>query len=258
MGEEKLTSIDKAILILKLLAEEPYEYKVADMADRLKLNRTTIYRTLEILRKNSMVILSNNRSETDTYMLGPESYHIGAKYLQNKNYFTGLNDILLEISELVRESVGIAIMDNGKIISIIEIEIHQPMKLNDIAGRYYLPNKGGYGKCLMAFQKEENIERYLDDFLRENKFEKTTPYTLTEKDEILKEYGKIRKRGYSLSIDEVGHNIVGMGIPIFGEDRQVKAALGVAFYKMDYWEKKMENTRDILLSYQEKISRIMV
>ncbi|HRZ89567.1 MAG TPA: IclR family transcriptional regulator C-terminal domain-containing protein, partial [Spirochaetia bacterium] len=144
-----------------------------------------------------------------------------------------------------------AVMDGDKIMSLIEIEVHQPMKLNDVPGRYYPPNKGNYGKVLMAYQDPEYIERTLSGRV----FEKTFYNTLTTKEELLAEYARIRDRGYSFSVDELGIDILGVGIPIFGEKGRIKACVAVGFYRSEGWEDKLHRVKDILLGYQGQIER---
>jgi len=66
---------------------------------------------------------------------------------------------------------------------IFEIEIHQPMKLNDLPGKCYNIDKGCYGKCITTYQNTDYINQMLDSQL----FEKTCPNTLTKKEELLKD-----------------------------------------------------------------------
>lgn len=256
-NNNNLTSIEKAILILRFLSKEPYKYKVSTISSSLGLNRTTVYRTLDILEKTNMVIKTIDESNIEIYMLGPEVYHIGMQYLHNKNYYTGIYDILNEISNITKESVGMAIKEGDKIISLCEIEVHQPMKFNDVPGRYFPVNKGNYGKCLMAYQSDDYIEKYLNNFFNNSSFEKTTPYTITEKSELIKEYNKIKSNGYSLSIDELAMDVIGVGIPIFNKKNEISACVAVAFYRSEGWQEKLTSLKKVLFNYQEELGKLM-
>lgn len=250
VDEEKLTSIEKAIIILETMGSDPYCFKPADLAKKLGFNRSSVYRILQILLRRDLVIFDQ---DTDMYKIGPGMYHIGTTYLYRNSFMSKINDILTEISEITKESVGMSVKDGDKIISIFEIEVHQPMKLNDVPGRYFPVNKGNYGKCIMAYQPIEYINQVLDN----STFEKSYPNTLTTKEELLNEYEKIRHQGYSMSIDELGIDILGTGIPIFDARGKIKACVAVAFFREDGWEEKLMNIKDILLSYQHQIERYM-
>ncbi|MEF9922694.1 MAG: IclR family transcriptional regulator [Anaerovoracaceae bacterium] len=250
MSTETLTSVEKSINILKALGNPPYEFKVQELSDLLNINRTSVYRILKILESNGVVV---NDPNSNKYKVGSELYHLGVSYLYHNNYGNQIQDILAEISDLTRESVGLAIKDRDKIMSIFEVEIHQPMKLNDTPGKYFPVNKGCYGKCIMAYQDADYINNYLDN----NTFEKTAPNVITEKEELLKEYSKIRENGYVLSTDELGFEIVGVGIPLFSNDGKIKACVAVAFYRYDDYEQRQLKFKDILLEYKSTLEQYL-
>lgn len=249
MTQSNLTSIEKAILILELLGKPPFEYKATDISKALSMNRSSVHRMLQALQKHAFAVQD---SRSGVWRIGPAAYHVGSSYLYLENHLPLVNDILVEISEKTKESVGIAVKDGDKIISIFEIEVHQPNKLNDMPGRYFPPNKGCYGKCLMAYQPQA----YIDRILSESVFEKTLPNILTTKDELLAEYAKIREQGYCISIDEKGIDILGVGIPIFDTHGQIAACVATAMFRKDGWENELLEIRDLLLFYQKRIGRL--
>lgn len=251
MEKDSMSSIKKAIVILELLSTPPYEYTVAAISKQTGINITTIYRTIAQLEEERMVAIN---SETKKYRIGPNAYHIGSAYIYRNNYMQSLEELVHEISGEIKESVGIAIFDQGSIVSIIESEIHQPMKVNDIPGRYFPGNKGNYGKCIMAFQSPEYIEEYLDT----HTFEKTFPAVLTTKEELLAEYAKIRERGYSVSVDELAMEVVGIGVPLFGKNGHIWGCIAVGFFREAGWEQKMADIKDVFFAYKRRLEQCIL
>ena len=250
MEKDTLSSIEKAVIILEALGTDPYEYKVQALAHKTGFNRSTVYRILRTLEERHLVVFD---SDGDKYKIGPGMYHIGSTYLYNNNYKNKIQDILSEIADKTKESVGMAVKDGDKIISIFEIEVHQPMKLNDVPGKYFPVNKGNYGKCIMAYQDPAYIEKFLEG----QEFEKTCPKTLTTKEELLREYEKIRRQGYCESIDELGIDIIGAGAPLFDKSGSIKACVAVAFFRQDGWEEKLACIRKTLLDYQKELEKYL-
>lgn len=250
MEKQNLSSIKKAILILEQLAEDPYEYTAQSLAQETGINITTIYRVIYQLEEENMVVMDR---ETRKYKVGPNAYHIGATYVYNNNCMKQIEYILMKLSEKTGESVGLAIQEQDKIISAIEIVGHSPMKIYDVPGRIYSPNKGNYGKCIMAFQSQEYIEAYLDT----HTFEKTFPAVLTGKDELLAEYSKIRSQGYSESVDEQGMDVIGTGIPLFNHSGKIWGCIAIAFFREDGWEQKLKEVRKAAFSYKEVIEQYL-
>lgn len=246
--ENAHTSVDKAVDLLEQLAMPPYEYKPAELAALTGLNRSSVYRLLGVLRARELVACD---SSGERFKIGSGLYHIGTKYLYNNNFHSVVQNILDELSGMLKESVGMAVWDSGRVISLMEVELHQPMKLNDYPGRYFPINKGCYGKTLAAYQPTPVIE----EMIREQQFEKSCRNTLTTREELLEEYAKIRRQGYTYSVDEVGIDTLGVGIPLTSSDGRVRTCVAAAFYRTDGWMEKMERCREILLEYQPVLEK---
>lgn len=245
---DNASSIDKAIAILGLLSDPPYIYKAADLCRKSGFSRPTVYRTLAVLERNGLVI---RQPESAQYRVGPGLYHMGIAYVNALSYKAVIEETLHEIAEYCKESVGIAVKEEDTIISIFEEEVHQPMKTNERPGKYCAVNKGCYGKCLMAYQDEAYLERYLEG----RSFERTFPDVLTGKEELMREYRAIRERGYATSFGELGFDIWGVGVPLFRADGTIKACIAIAYYREDGdgGMEKLERMRDILFSYRHKL-----
>jgi DNA-binding IclR family transcriptional regulator len=247
----KSSSIEKSIRILKILSESPYEYKISDLALKIDMNRTTVHRIVNLLENEGMVIKDEITSK---YMLGPYTYHMGNIFIQNANYENNLINILNELSDITKESVGFARRDGNNIISIYCIETHQPIKMGYKPGTFFPINRGCYGKCLMAFHEEEVVRK----LVYSQEFEKVCKNTITDPEELLLEYKKIKEKGFVLSIEETFPYAIGVGIPIFSIDGKVKNCVAISFFKNNDIDKKVENIKKLLLSYSEELTKLVV
>ncbi len=248
---EKSSSVDKSIIVLQQLCKEPFKYTMTDLAQKTKINRTTIYRILNSLEYRALVIKTKNNK---LYKLGPFAYEMGSIYLNNFRFKDSIYPILDKISHETKESVGFAIRDGERVISLYEIEIDQPMKMNYRPGIIYPMNRGCYGKCLMAYYDQDRVK----EILKDKDFEKICENTITDKDELLKEYEKIREQGYAVSINETFPFAVGVGIPIRNSKGEVKACVAIAFFKRDDYKEKLENMKEVLFRYKDEISKFMI
>ena len=247
----KMTSLEKGLYLMSLFIEEPYRYTLAQLVEMTGLNRTTVYRTLSTLEDAGMLIRDEKSKE---YKMGPVPYRMGNIYLMNANYKESILTILEKIAEESAESVGIAHREGNKVMSIYAVEIHQPIKINDKPGTFYPMNKGCYGKCLMAYHDPAEVERLLDAA----SFVKTTPNTLTQKEEIISEYRKIRKQGYVESIGETLQYIVGVGLPLRNPDGTVENVVAISFFRQDADPDKIVRMREILFKYQKELEKYLV
>jgi DNA-binding IclR family transcriptional regulator len=244
-------SVEKSLKVLTQLCKSPFEYKITELAKLTKINRTTLYRILNTFENDGFITKSQDMK---SYKLGPKIYEMGSIYLSNFKYGDNIFLILDKISHISKESVGFAIRDNEKVISLYEIEIDQPLKMNYKQGIIYPMNRGCYGKCLMAYYDKSRVKEMLD----EQHFEKISSSTLVNTDEILKEYEKIREQEFVTSIDEVSPHIVGVGIPIFNSLGDVKACVSISFFKTDRFKEKIIELKNILYEYKDEISKYMI
>lgn len=250
--DETMTSLEKALYLLFLFAEEPYEYTVPELAEKTGLNRTTVYRNIVTLEESGLLI-RNEREKS--YKLGPMAYHLGSVYLQNANYEENILNILEAIAVESRESVGLARREGNRVVSIYSVEIHQPVKMNDKPGEFYPMNTGTYGKCLMAYHDQEVVEKLFDQYAP---FEKLTKNTITEKQELLEEYKKIRENGFVTSIGESFPLVIGIGIPLYGSTGDVKNVVSISFFKEENYLEKMECLKELLFRYKKELEKFIV
>lgn len=245
-----MTSFEKGLTILDVFQEPPHRFSLNAIVQKTAMNRTTVYRNLCTLETRGFVTKDD---KTKTYRLGPTTFMFGNLYLSSGSYEERVYNVLEEIAARTKESVGLARRDGDKVVSIYSVEAHQSIKMNDRPGTFYPMNKGSYGKCLMAFhEKPVTAEK-----LRGMKFEKTTPNTLTTPEEILAEYKKIREQGYVISIDENLSYVIGVGIPIRGQDKKYNNVVAVSFFRQDDYLEKIEEIKKTLFEYRPLLEDII-
>lgn len=250
MEKDKLSPIEKAMLILETMSNHPDELKVAEISEITKINRTTVHRIMKELLAKDWVI---QNFKTGKYIVGPMAFHVGMAYTNNNNIEPKILELLDYLSEQGKESVGYAIREGDKVISLYESEIHQPYKMNYHPGQFYPMNRGGYGKCLYAYYDQDRVKQLLS----QQKFEKFGPNTLTEPGDILREYEKIRKQGYAISDEEVAPLVVGASVPVFSQSGEVKGCIACAFIKGDDKKEKLEKFVELFKKAAEELTKYL-
>lgn len=250
MKTEKLSPIMKASAIINVLGTSPFEFKSADISSITGINRTTTYRILSELMNENWVIQDR---ETKNYRIGPTLYHIGQVYCSHNTYENKILEILNDLSAQMKESLGYAVREGDRVISLYEIELYQPYKLNYQQGAFYPMNKGGYGKCLMAYYDQDKVA----ELLKGKHYEKTGPNTLTETQDILKEYETIRKQGYVISDEEVAPSLVSVGVPVFNGKGEAVSCIAVAFIKDAEFDEKVQRFLVILREGAKQLTKYM-
>lgn len=244
-------SVDNSVVVLRQLCQYPYRYRISELAIETGINRTALYRILNSLVASCVVIKTEKEK---LYKLGPFAYEMGSVYLSSFNFKDSIYPILDKISHESKESVGLAILENENVISLYEIENDQPFKMNYRPGIIYPPNRGCYGKCLMAYYDPKKAEQ----IVRSQTYEKICDNTITDHDEILKEYESIRELGYVISDNETFPLAVGVGIPLFNKDGSVTTCIAISFLRHEGYKADIERLKEVLYKYREELNRFMI
>ncbi|WZL72440.1 IclR family transcriptional regulator [Clostridiaceae bacterium 35-E11] len=246
-----VSSLEKAMMVLKYLAKEPYQFTALELSKALQINRSTVHRILADLMKSMLVLQSPS---TKKYKLGPMSYHIGAAYLHASNYSDEIAQIVDEAAKKLELSVGYAVIDDGNIITLYENEHYFGMSMGYKPGTLYPINCGAYGKTLMAFYEPY---QELEKIVYTTKLEKRTENTITDPKVLLQEYAHIRERGYAISDGENIKGAFGVGVPVRNSKNKVCACIGVACIKASITPEKLEFIKKVILDAANKISKLI-
>lgn len=250
-NNKKLSSLEKAIELLKHLANEPYSFSALELSRALDINRSTVHRILSTL-KDQMLILQC--PTTKKYKLGPMTYYIGSAYLNKSNYTSEIFHIVDEVSEKLRLSTGYSVIENGEIINLYENETFSLVRMGYKNGSFYPIHCGAYGKAIMAFH--EPLEE-LKEIVYSTDLEKKTEITITDPEELLAEYARIREQGYAISDGENIEGAIGVGVPVRNSKGKVVGSIATAAIKASITPERLEFIKESVIDAANRISKLI-
>src|SRR5713226_3512259 len=112
-------SLQKALRILLHLGQEGPEMGVSQLANALRLNKTTVYRLL-IAMQNCELIEKN--SENERYRLGLKLHQLGCKAIESRTLRGEAHRFLLELSRQSNESVSLAVLGAGGVVCLDRVD----------------------------------------------------------------------------------------------------------------------------------------
>lgn len=249
MENNKLSSLEKTIEILKYLAREPYSFSALELSRVLNINRSTVHRILSTL-KSEMIILQSPSNKK--YKLGPMIYHLGSAYINKSNYTHEIFHIVDEVSEKTNLSTGYSVIENGKIINLYENELFNIVRMGYKPGNFYPIHCGAYGKTIMAFYEPL---KELEEIVYNRKLEKMTEYTMTDPKRIMEEYDKIRRQGYCISNEEHIRGAIGIGAPVRNSKGKVIGCIAGAGIKASITPEELEHFKEVIIDAANRISK---
>ncbi len=227
-----MSSIEKALTILRLLGDPPYEMGLSEIARELDLPRSGIHKILATLKEQHFV---TQNPESKKYHLGAIVLRLGKVYSR----LIGIEEITLpvleELCSLTGESVYISVWEGDRAYPAVKRSRQGGVyDYQDFIGKSLPVNSGASAKLLFAFQGKETVERMIAAM----PFEKRTPHTEMNPQRLLEEYENIRRQGYAEEWETFNLGEVSFSVPIFGKNKRVWCCLSLAAPKETVTEEK--------------------
>ncbi len=216
-----MSSVNKALQILRKLGEPPYEYSLTELSGELGLSRSNLFKILRDLENNFFVIKAPSSKK---YHLGPINLRLGRVYSRLVGFNEIAKPVLKNLCEIIGETVYTCIWEGDRVV-VLDKETCQGSLYdkNDFIGKSLPVNCGSSGKLLFAYREPEKIPL----LIRNLPLQKRTENTLMDVDQLLKEYADIRKKGYSFEDETFDRGVIGLSVPIFSKNGEVTFCLSM-------------------------------
>ncbi len=220
---EFATSLDKACDVLSSFTTLKPAWGVSELSRRLGIPKSGVFRILKTFEKNGF--LRRKAGSTD-YELGYRLYELtGAAIGEGKLLCEKAASYLWEVHQATSFTVSLRVLEGDKLVVLDRIEGSHPLKVVYPVGAHLPCNHGAAGKLLLAYQR--SVEE-IHELLRVGKISRLTDKTKTTFNEIDASFKKVRRLGYSITHGEALLGVVGLAVPVWGREGQVKAALALA------------------------------
>lgn len=215
-----IQSVDRALSILELFSNERPEIGVSDIARLLNLNKSTAFGILSTLERRGYI---EQNPDNGRYRLGMKTVEIGQQKLLAFDVAQIAHPILKGLVDKVGETAHLAIYDRGEVIYIDKVECDNALSIASFIGKRNPAYCTGVGKCLLAFQTEEEIERTLNGPL-----DIRTPKTITDRKMLRSELASIRKNNIAHDDEEFSLGLFCFAVPVRDMKGTVCAAVSIS------------------------------
>ena len=215
--EYNVTALRKSIAVLGVIKDSHEALGVSEIARRSDVSKNMCLRILETLTDLGWVY-QPTASPSYALTLAPFQFFAGSR-----NRTTLLDHALPALKELNREtgeSTYLCVPHENKALMIHVVKGTKPISVTGEVGASYDLHATAPGKVFLAWGEggEQALKRRLKTY---------TDKTITGSKALREELAVIRERGYALNKEEYGPGLLGMAAPVFNEDREVVAALGL-------------------------------
>jgi len=243
-----MSSVEKAILLLKRLGEPPFEMSLTDLANEIEMGKSGAFKLLSVMKNQNIVIQDVSSRK---YHLGPIMLRLGNVYSKFKGISEIAEPIMAHITNTTGETTYISLWEGDRAYPAYKHS--RPGGIydyNDFIGKSVPVNSGASAMLLCAYQPPDVIDRILATLVPE----KRTPYTVTDPETLEKQFKKIREQGYVIEDEVFSLGVISVAVPIFDRSNIVWACLSLAANKSDSSEDRLRNWTQVLKDGAEELS----
>ena len=217
-------TIERAAFIFDILGQYPNGLSLGELARLASLPKGTAHRLL-----SSMAYFDLIRQEPET-----KNYHLGFKLADLGNLLLSQIDLrrqarsfLLNLSETVKETVHLVVLDQDKALYIEKVDLHSKasgLQMVSRLGARIPLHCSSVGKVLLAFMKKTDAEKLIAGA----GLPQRTANTITDRHELMQHLASVRKNGYAIDNEENEEGIRCVAAPIRTGGGKVEAAMSIS------------------------------
>jgi IclR family KDG regulon transcriptional repressor len=248
-NNESVTAVSRTMAILEALGQCPEESGVSEIAQKLDMSKSTVYRFLQTLKTLGYVA----QDAEDRYRLSVRLFELGSKALPHIDLIREAEPGMRSLNELTSETVHLGILDEANIIYVHKIDSRYNLRMYSRIGLRAPLYCTGIGKVLMAWREESEVCKHLDG----ETFQPRTTNTLASLEAYLEELERVRRQGFAEDREEFEDNMRCLAAPIHDRFGHVIAGMSVSFPCFRFREELKEEYVQELLKIAQDISRRM-
>ncbi|MFG3597277.1 IclR family transcriptional regulator C-terminal domain-containing protein [Bradyrhizobium sp. RDI18] len=220
--EERATdfieSLDRGLRLLQTFGAEPQPMTLSDLAKAAELPRATARRILFTLERAGFVA-----TDGKLFRLTPRVLLLASSYLASNHVVSVLQPALDRLSSEAQEISSMAILDGNDVVFIARAS---PTRIfsSGIDIGYRLPAFcTSVGRVLLSRLADDEVAAALDRM----ELAPLTPFTVTDKKQLLKTIVADRAQGYSLVDREAEPGFRSVSVPVRRYDGAIIAAINM-------------------------------
>lgn len=214
-----LTTVVKAVRVLRSFTYDEPVLGVSELARRLDLGKSTVHRILLTLTDEGLV----SRTAGGRYRLGLGLLELGQVAVASLELREVAHAPLERLRNETGETAHLAVFEPPDVVYLERFESPSTLRMFSRLGRRNHAHVTSSGKCLLAFGTAADLDAVLATGLP-----RVGPRTITDPGLLERVLREVRRRGFAISKDESERGVVSVGAPVFDHDGRCVAAVSVA------------------------------
>ncbi len=244
----RIQAIERAVAILNVFTADEPELGVTEIAERVRLHKSTVHRFMVNLDAAGLV---ERNPRSGRYRLGLHIFELGGLVMQRMNLW---DEALPFLEGLVRdtgETGHLAVLEGGEAIYIERVEARRPLRVPSAIGRGYPAHATNLGKVLLADLPRDRLV----EIVTTHGLASYTRNTITDLAQLEAELERIRIQGYAIDDEEYDEGLRCIGAGVRDHSGRVVSALGIGGPVTRITPERVEELAQLVMTAATGLSR---
>lgn len=224
LGREKggIQALDRAFLILDIIADAGGEAKLTEIAAAAGLNISTCHHLISTLHNWGYVSRGvSNR----TYILGSRILHLSAACLRQVNLPRRAQMFVDRLNDQTREAVQLAVMQDTSLVTVLRRDARHAVRVDaGLGGKSHAAHATATGKAILAWLPTGEVDRIIE----EKGLTAFTSNTIVDRERLREDLRMTRRNGYAVDLEEFQPGVICVGSAIRDHAGAVVGAISVS------------------------------
>jgi DNA-binding IclR family transcriptional regulator len=226
-------NLERALRILELLGENPAGLTVAQITEKLKVSRNSIFRITSTLLDYKYI---SKDEDTKIFQLTQKLLTMGYAAIGDSTLIEKSLRHMRNLRDLFGETVPLGILHGTEGLVIEEVSGTHSFRFVLEPGRKFHLHTSAPGKAIIAFLPEEEKERLISKI----EFHKYNERTINNADEFRTRLEEVRIKGFSIDKAEEIEGMHCVGAPVFNRQGYPIAAIWITGPSIRLEKSKLE------------------
>jgi DNA-binding IclR family transcriptional regulator len=241
-------SVLRALRLLDLFERGRPEMSLAELVRRSGYSKSTTYRLLVTLVEAGWL----ERGTDGTFRLTIKPFQVGSILVDSLELRREASSVMTRVAAELNEAVYLVVAAGTRAVCLERIDSGEGVRLVDLyVGGSQPLNLGAGPRALLAFDEDRLLPPLLEEGLSSR-----TEYSLIDPADLLSDLAETRRRGYSISDEDVTAGIGAIGAPILGPDGVAVAALSFGGLRQHVLPPRPAHVACLLQACQEISTRL--
>ena len=244
-GNGSVQSVDRALSVLGILARVG-EAGVTEIAGQLGVHKSTAFRLVTTLEAHDLVEQTEDRGK----------YRLGLGLVRLAGTSTARLDVVQQARPVIRrlagecgETVNIAVLGNHAALYVDQVTGGSGLQSHNWVGQQIPLHATSNGKVLLSELSRAEVDELVE------RLTPYTPQTITRRDALHRELGKVREQGYAVATDELEVGLTAIAAPVRSAHGDVVASMSISGPTLRLPDERVETLVPALLAACANVSQ---